>query len=89
MFNLWTGDHLGIVLIVQPCQEGPCLLPSTTPVVYVQTEHVIYCQSSAYQTALTAIIKEALSNPLGTQGLKGINNSMMELRIISNHPLIR
>lgn len=55
----------------------------------VQTEHLIRCQPSAYQTALMTMIKESLSNAVTAQGLKGVNNSMMELHVICNHPLIR
>ncbi|KAK9839162.1 hypothetical protein WJX74_010778 [Apatococcus lobatus] len=53
-----------------------------------KTEHLIRCQPSAYQTALITIIQDSLSNNNVAQGLKGINNSMMELRVICNHPLI-
>ena len=55
----------------------------------VQIEYLIHCRPSAYQTALTTIIQDTLSRPAAGQGLKGINNSMMELRVICNHPLIR
>ena len=46
----------------------PALSPLRNLMCFVQTEHMIYCQSSAYQTALTSIIKDSLSNPVGTQG---------------------
>ena len=49
-------------------------------------EHIIRCESSAYQQALSSLVGRAVTEG----GLKGIsiNNSVLELRKICNHPLI-
>lgn len=51
-----------------------------------QVERTVRCQLSAYQQALSDILQEGVSR----QGLKGvsINNTVMELRNICNHPFI-
>ncbi|KAL0021938.1 hypothetical protein WJX79_009166 [Trebouxia sp. C0005] len=54
-------------------------------------ERLVPCQYSAYQLALCRLIEgevEASESATATKTLKKINNTLMELRTISNHPLI-
>ncbi|DBA74270.1 hypothetical protein WJX77_010300 [Trebouxia sp. C0004] len=54
-------------------------------------ERLVPCQYSAYQLALCRLIEgevEASESASATKTLKKINNTLMELRTISNHPLI-
>ena len=44
------------------------------------------CRASAYQAALVRLMQRELA---AARGLRGINNTVMELRNICNHPLIR
>lgn len=58
----------------------------------MQIERLVPCQYSAYQLALCRLIEgevEASESATATKTLKKINNTLMELRTISNHPLIR
>ncbi len=58
----------------------------------VQIERLVPCQSSAYQLALCRLIEgevEASESATATKTLKKINNTLVELRTISNHPLMR
>jgi len=50
-----------------------------------KVEHVIRCRPSAYQSALFSAVEEHLSRK---GGVRGVSNVLMELRCISNHPLI-
>ena len=58
----------------------------------LQVEKLVPCQLSAYQKALCQLAEgevqteEACKEP---QALKRMNNTLMELRTICNHPLIR
>ena len=57
-----------------------------------QVERLVPCQFSAYQQALCRLVEgEVAASEEGTasKALKKINNTLMELRTISNHPLIR
>lgn len=58
----------------------------------LQVEKLVQCQLSAYQQALCQLAQgelqteEACKEP---QALKRMNNTLMELRTICNHPLVR
>lgn len=56
-----------------------------------QIERLVPCQFSAYQTALSRLIEGEVqaSGNAPAAALKRINNTLMELRTICNHPLIR
>ena len=66
----------------------------------VQAEHVIRCPASAYQRGLCALVQRGLEQQTagidgGTQqakqrggGVRGVSNSLMELRNICNHPFL-
>lgn len=69
---------------------------------FFQTEVVLRCQLSPYQAALYDLVKSKLRNEAaaGTAGsssksgsaaagVKGVNNTVMELRNICNHPVLR
>jgi len=61
-------------------------------VLLMQIERLVPCQYSAYQLALCRLIEgevEVSESATATKTLKKINNTLMELRTISNHPLIR
>lgn len=58
----------------------------------LQVEKLVPCQLSAYQRALCQLVEcemqtEEACKP--QQAFKNINNTLMELRTICNHPLIR
>ena len=60
-----------------------------------QVEHVIRCPASAYQRGLCALVQRGLEEEGAPDqaggragGLRGVNNSMMELRNICNHPFL-
>ncbi len=58
----------------------------------VQVERLVPCQFSAYQLALCRLIEgevDASESATASKTVKKINNTLMELRTISNHPLIR
>lgn len=50
-----------------------------------KTEHVLRCKPSAYQAALFGAIQAQLATP---GGVRGVSNTLMELRNICNHPFI-
>lgn len=52
-----------------------------------QVEHLIRCQPSPYQRALNGLLHKQLRS-INLKGVR-ISNTLMELRCISNHPLIR
>jgi hypothetical protein len=63
----------------------------------VQVERVIRCPASAYQQGLCALVQRGLeqqaagSAQQGQQkagGVRGVSNSLMELRNICNHPFL-
>lgn len=56
-----------------------------------QIERLVPCQLSAYQMALSRLIEGEVqaSESAPAAALKRINNTLMELRTICNHPLIR
>jgi SNF2 family DNA or RNA helicase len=67
-----------------------------------QSEVILRCGLSPYQSALYDIVKAALraerdkakvdKGPgalTAAKGVKGINNTVMELRCICNHPMLR
>ena len=57
-------------------------------------EHIIRCPASAYQRGLCALVQRGLEEAAPDQaggkaaGLRGVNNSVMELRNICNHPFL-
>ena len=68
----------------------------------VQSEVILHCGLSPYQSALYDIVKAALraertkakdeKGPgavAAARGVKGVNNTVMELRCICNHPMLR
>ena len=58
----------------------------------VQIERLVPCQLSAYQKGLNCLVEgevQAGEEQGAGKGLKRINNTLMELRTICNHPLIR
>lgn len=60
--------------------------------VVVQVERLVPCQLSAYQVGLNCLVEGEVQGVEGAaagKGLKRINNTLMELRTICNHPLIR
>jgi hypothetical protein len=53
-------------------------------------EHVLRCAPSPYQAALASLVAAKFADDRGgAAGAKGINNTVMELRNIANHPLLR
>ena len=52
-----------------------------------QVERLVCIPPAPYQAALTRLLQEQVATQ-GVQGLKGISNTIMELRNICNHPLI-
>lgn len=54
-----------------------------------QAEVVLRCRLGPYQSALYELVKSKLRGEEGSAGVKGINNTVMELRNICNHPLLR
>lgn len=50
-----------------------------------KTEHLVYCQPSPYQKALFSAIETRLST---AGGIRGVNNALMELRVVCNHPVL-
>jgi hypothetical protein len=69
---------------------------------FLQSEVILHCGLSPYQSALYDIVKAALraerdkakavKGPgalAAAKGVKGINNTVMELRCICNHPMLR
>jgi len=65
-----------------------------------QSEVILRCGLSPYQSALYYIVKAALraervkapgaaAAAAATRGVKGVNNTVMELRCICNHPMLR
>lgn len=56
-----------------------------------KVERLVPCQLSAYQTALCGLIEgevQASEGGTASKALKRINNTLMELRTICNHPLV-
>lgn len=52
-------------------------------------EHIISCPATPYQRFLCSLIEQDLKREPGKkQGVKGVNNSVMELRKICNHPFL-
>lgn len=67
-------------------------------VAVVQSEVILRCGLSPYQSALYDIVKAALraervkapgAAAAAARGVKGVNNTVMELRCICNHPMLR
>lgn len=57
-----------------------------------QVERLVPCQFSAYQLALNQLVEgevNASDSATATKAVKKLNNTLMELRTICNHPLIR
>lgn len=54
-----------------------------------QVEHVLRCCASPYQAALSSLVASKLKDEEGGGSARGINNTVMELRSIANHPLLR
>jgi hypothetical protein len=50
-----------------------------------KVERIIRCPPSVYQSSLTHALEEKLRSP---GGVRGVNNALMELRTICNHPLL-
>jgi len=50
-----------------------------------KVEHLVPCVPSPYQAALFSALKEQLQGP---NGVRGVSNTIMEMRNICNHPLI-
>jgi SNF2 family DNA or RNA helicase len=50
-----------------------------------KVEHLIPCVPSPYQAALFSALQEQLKSP---NGVRGVSNTIMEMRNICNHPLI-
>lgn len=65
----------------------------------IQSEVILRCGLSAYQSALYGLVKAALKaerdkakgadKGAASRGVKGVNNTVMELRNICNHPMLR
>jgi SNF2 family DNA or RNA helicase len=56
----------------------------------LQSEVVLRCRLGPYQSALYDLVKSKLREEDGAAaGVKGINNTVMELRNICNHPMLR
>jgi SNF2 family DNA or RNA helicase len=56
----------------------------------LQREVVLHCCLSPYQATLYELVKSSLKDAEGsTARAKGINNTVMELRTICNHPFLR
>jgi hypothetical protein len=56
----------------------------------LQSEVVLRCRLGPYQSALYDLVKSKLREEEGgSAGVKGINNTVMELRNICNHPTLR
>ncbi|KAK9908903.1 hypothetical protein WJX75_004497 [Coccomyxa subellipsoidea] len=54
-----------------------------------KVEHIISCSATPYQRFLCSLIEQDLKREPGKkQGVKGVNNSVMELRKICNHPFL-
>jgi hypothetical protein len=55
----------------------------------VQVEHVVLCPASPYQHFLCGLIERELADGESKRtGLKGVTNTVMELRNICNHPFL-
>ena len=70
-------------------KQQPDLVECHVP---MQVERLVPCQLSAYQTALCGLIEgevQASEGGTASKALKRINNTLMELRTICNHPLVR
>lgn len=75
------------------------LLVPAKPFSYVQSEVILRCGLSPYQSALYGLVKAALraerdkakgaDKGAASRGVKGVNNTIMELRNICNHPMLR
>ena len=65
----------------------PARLLPTTPICLLQVERTVHCQASLYQSALMAMVTRAAA-PDSNQKMKHINNAVMELRTICNHPML-
>jgi SNF2 family DNA or RNA helicase len=50
-----------------------------------KVEHLVPCAPSPYQAALFSALQEQLQGP---NGVRGVSNTIMEMRNICNHPLI-
>lgn len=75
----------------QGYSEPGCRRHPTTflPFLLLQNEIVLRCQLGPYQSALYELVTSKLRDEEGAAGVKGINNTVMELRNICNHPLLR
>jgi hypothetical protein len=59
-------------------------------VLTLQSEVVLRCRLGPYQSVLYDLVKSKLREEDGSSaGVKGINNTVMELRNICNHPVLR
>lgn len=54
----------------------------------MQVERLVLCSASAYQRALCGIVEQGLLRGGGGGGVRGVSNSLMELRNICNHPFL-
>ena len=55
----------------------------------VQVERLVLCPASAYQRALCGIVEQGLLRGGSSGGVvRGVSNSLMELRNICNHPFL-
>ena len=50
-----------------------------------KVEHLVPCTPSSYQAALFSALEEQIQGP---HGVRGVSNTIMEMRNICNHPLI-
>lgn len=76
------------------------LVPAAQTLSSMQSEVILRCGLSPYQSALYGLVKAALraerdkvkgadKGAAASRGVKGVNNTVMELRNICNHPMLR
>ena len=83
--QLTSWCHISISEDTLPSRRHRVLL-------HLQVEKLVPCQLSAYQKALCQLAEGEVQTEEAckeSQALRRLNNTLMELRTICNHPLIR
>ena len=73
--------------MIVECEAESCKF--TLHSILIQVENIISCPATPYQRFLCSLIEQDLERePQKKQGVKGVSNSVMELRNICNHPFL-
>jgi hypothetical protein len=92
-----------VTVVLHMCDDLDVVSLAPVPTLHhpLQSEVILRCGLSPYQSALYDIVKAALraerdkakgadkGAAAASRGVKGVNNTVMELRNICNHPMLR